>query len=83
MHSSGDTWYYHATNIAFSYFELFTDYKDDILKVISNLHIQLKCVDPNLAEIFKNFGGNLWKVDLVVDYSMNKILYKTLLTVTK
>ena len=40
MHSSGATWYYHATYIAFSYFELFKDYEDD--KVISNLHIQLE-----------------------------------------
>ena len=42
MHSSAATWYYHATFITFSYFELFTDYEDDILKVISNFHIQLE-----------------------------------------
>ena len=40
--STGATWYYHATCIEFSYFELFTDYEDDILKVISNRHIQLE-----------------------------------------
>ena len=43
----------------------------------------LKCEDPNLAEIFTDFLGNLQKVDLVVEYDMKKILYKTLLIVTK
>ena len=42
MHSSGATWYYPATYIAFLYFELFTDYEDNISKVISYLHIQLE-----------------------------------------
>ena len=53
MPSSGATWYYHATYIAFSYFELFTDYEDDIFKVISNLHIQLEMWGSK-------FGGNIY-----------------------
>ena len=53
MHSSGARWYYHATYIAFSYFELFTDYKDDIFKV-SYLHIKLEMWGSK-------FGGNIKK----------------------
>ena len=54
MNSSGATWYYYATYIAFSYFLLFTDYKDDIVKVISNWHIQLQMWESK-------FGGNIYK----------------------
>ena len=80
---SGAKWYNHATYIAFLYFELFTNYEDDIFKVISNFHIQLEIGGSKLAELFTNFWGNFWKVYLVVDYAMKKILYKTLLIVTK
>ena len=37
---TGATWYYHAIYIVFTYFASFTGYKDDILKVISNLQVQ-------------------------------------------
>ena len=40
--STDATWYYHATFMVISYFELFTDYEDDIFQVISNLHIQIE-----------------------------------------
>ena len=33
--STGATWYYHATFMVISDFELFTDYEDDIFKEIS------------------------------------------------
>ena len=36
----GATWYYSATFILFLYFASFTGYEDDILVVISNLHVQ-------------------------------------------
>ena len=55
MHSSGATWYYHATYIVLLYFELFTDYENDIFKVISNLHIQLVMWGSK-------YGGNILKV---------------------
>ena len=82
MHSLGAAWYYHATYIAFSYFELFTDYEDDIFKVIS-LHIQL---DMWGSKFDRNINKKNWKslkVDLVVNYGMKKILYKTLGILTK
>ena len=63
-------WYYPATYIALSNFELFTDYENYIFKVNSTFN--LKCEDPNLAEIFKKYWGNLWKVDMVVDYGIKK-----------
>ena len=31
--STGATWLYHSTYIAFSYLEIFTDYEDDIFVV--------------------------------------------------
>ena len=36
----GAKWYYHIIYIVFTCFALFTDYKDDIFKVISNLNVQ-------------------------------------------
>ena len=54
MHSSGAKWYYHASYIAFSYFELLSDYEDDIFKVFSISHIQLKMWETK-------FGGNIKK----------------------
>ena len=61
MHSSGATWYYHAS-IAFSYFELLTEYEDDIFKVIYNFHIQLQMLGSKFGgNIKKILGANLWK----------------------
>ena len=45
MHSfffllTGATWYHYAIYIVFTYFASFTVYDDDILKDISNLHVQ-------------------------------------------
>ena len=37
---TGALWYYHAIYIVFTYFASFLGYEDDILKVISNLHVQ-------------------------------------------
>ena len=36
----GATWYYNAITILFIYFASFIGYEDDILKDISNLHVQ-------------------------------------------
>ena len=51
------TWYYHAIYIVLTYSALFTGYEDDILEVISNLHIK----DPILTENFTNLAENLLK----------------------
>ena len=48
--STDATWYYHATFMVISYFELFTDYEDNIFQVISNLHIQI--------EMWRSKSGN-------------------------
>ena len=36
----GAIWYYNAIYILFKYFSSFIGYEDDILEVISNLHVQ-------------------------------------------
>ena len=61
MHFSDATWYYHATYKAFSYFELFTDYDDDIFKAISNLHIQLEMWGSKFGGNIKKIGGESLK----------------------
>ena len=47
---TGATWCYHAIYIVFTYFESFTGYEDDILKVISSLQVQES-----------KFGGKIYK----------------------
>ena len=37
---TGATWYYYTIYLVFTYFASFTEYKDDIFEVISNLHDQ-------------------------------------------
>ena len=76
--STGATWYYNAIYKAFSYFELFTDYEDDILKVISNLHIQLKMWGSKFDWNIYNFWGKSLKVDLVVEYGMTEIFLQNI-----
>ena len=51
----GAIWYYNAIYILFTYFASFIGYEDDILEVISNLHVQgakFGGNKENLAEIF-------------------------------
>ena len=52
--STGATWYYHAIFVVIIYFELFTDYEDDIFKVIFNLHIQLEMWGSKSSESKQN-----------------------------
>ena len=47
------TWYYNAIYILFNYFASFIGYKDDILDVISNLHVQ----GATFGEKKDKFGG--------------------------
>ena len=53
----GATRYYNAICILFTYFASFIGYEDDILEVISNLHVQ----EANSAEKRGNLAENLLK----------------------
>ena len=50
---TGATLNYHAIYIVFTYFASFTGYDDDILEVISNLHVQ----ESKFGGIIYKFGG--------------------------
>ena len=54
---TGATWCYHAIYIVFTYFASFTGYKDDILKVISNLQVQ----ESKFGGKIYKFGGKSFK----------------------
>ena len=47
---TGAKWYKHTIYLVYTYCASFTDYEDDIFKVISNLHVQ-----------GSKFGGKIYK----------------------
>ena len=51
------TWYYHTIYLVFTYFALFTDYEDDMFKVIYNLNVQESKFGGKIAK----FGGKYFK----------------------
>ena len=59
---TGATWYYHAIYIVFTYIAAFTSYEDNILEVISNLHVQ----GSKFGGKFDKFGGDFFFIALPV-----------------
>ena len=57
---TGATLYYHTIYLVFRYFASFTDYEDDIFKVISNMHVQ----GSKFGGKITNLAENLSKVEL-------------------